>query len=55
MIEALLKSSLKVLGSINNQQPSVKTTDKYRATEIVSTELIYSGDIWCKASHQMVK
>ena len=35
--------------------PRVITTDKYAATEIAITELIYSGDISCKATHRMVK
>ena len=45
----------KALGASHNQQPRVITTDRYGATEVAITEMIYSGDISCKATHRMVK
>jgi transposase, IS6 family len=45
----------KALGARHNQQPRVITTDKYGATEVAITELIYSEDISCKVTHRMVK
>jgi transposase, IS6 family len=45
----------KALGTSHNQQPRVITTDKYGATEVAITVLIYSKNISCKATHRMVK
>jgi len=38
-----------------NQMLRVITTDKYGATEIAITELIYSSDISCRITHLMTK
>nr|WP_157833813.1 DDE-type integrase/transposase/recombinase [Ruminiclostridium josui] len=55
-IKRQLKSFFrKALGASPNQQPRVITTDKYGATEVAITELIYSGDISSKVTHIMVK
>jgi len=45
----------KALKTIHNQQPRVKTTDKYAATEVAIHEMIYSAIIDVKATIRQVK
>jgi len=53
--EAAKKFFKKALKQTHNQMPRVITTDKYQATEIAITELIYSLDISCRTTHRMTK
>jgi len=45
----------KALKAMHNQQPRVVTTDKYGATEVAISEMIYSGIISVKATIRQIK
>jgi len=45
----------KALKAIHNQQPRVVTTDKYGATEVAISEMIYSGIFSVKATIRQIK
>jgi len=53
--KAAKKFFKKALKTKHNQMPRVITTDKYGATEIAITELIYSSDISCTTTHRKTK